>query len=113
MSKPPTQKKIMEMMQFTLRKQIENNNKNIPTTNPCLPKDIPFEWIGKTQPSQEVLTHIKPLCYTAVTVGNLNVTHQEDASESMMCFRSQEPHTPNPSPSATLKKTFRWVWPIH
>lgn len=48
---------------------------------------------GKTQPSQEVLTHIKPLCYTAVTVGNLNVTHQKDASESMMCFRSQN-HIP-------------------
>ena len=113
--KAPNPKKIMEMMQFTLRKQIENQKKHA-NYKSLSPKGYTI-WMdfshstfkqsklaGKTQPSQEILTHTKPLCYTAITVGNLNVTHQEDASESMMCFRSQEPHTPNLSPSTTLKK---------
>lgn len=72
MSKPPTQKKIREMMQFTLRKHIENKKKhsNYKSLSPkgyIIWMDFSHSTFkqsklaGKTQWSQEVLTHIKRL----------------------------------------------------
>ena len=46
-------------MQFTLRLKKTNRKKNIPTTNPCLPKDISFEWISVTAPSNKASLPVK------------------------------------------------------
>ena len=40
-------------------KKTNRKQKNMPTTNPCLPKDISFEWISVTAPSNKASLPVK------------------------------------------------------